>query len=189
MSRSARTKRKSSEPRARIAVIVSRYNASVTSRLRDGAVRAIAARLGSRSAVEVIPAPGAFELPAIALAAAETGRFDGIIALGCLVHGETLHDRYIANAVANGLVEVTMRTGVPAAFGVITAENAAQAAARAGGAKGKKGQEAADAVLDTLEAIDAVRHRAQREWESQLRAAPDKVRAMSLPAGRGRSRN
>lgn len=139
----------------RVAVIVSRYNASVTDRLRAGALREVHSRLGPGTA-DVFHAPGAFELPALALAAADCGRYRGIVALGCLISGETPHDRYIAAAVAHGLVEVTLQTGVPAAFGVITARTPEQARARAGGVKGNKGEEAARAVLDAAEAIDAI---------------------------------
>lgn len=168
----------------RVAVIVSRYNAAVTDRLREGAVAVIASRMG-RDAVEVIPAPGAYELPALALAAAESGRYAGIVALGCLIKGETRHDRYIAEAVAHGLMQVTMRTGIPAAFGVITAENPSQARARAGGSKGNKGEEAAGALLDTLEVVAAIRGGRTVEWEGcRASARPDKTRAART--GRGR---
>lgn len=175
----------------RIAVIVSRYNASVTDRLRDGAVAAITERYGPAAPIEVVTAPGAFELPALALAAARTGRFAGIVALGCLVHGQTRHDRYIAAAVAQGLVEVTMRTGIPAAFGVITAETAGQAVARAGGKKGNKGREAAEAVLDTIEAIAALSGDggARAGQVNRDRSAPDKVASGRVgTARRGRAK-
>jgi 6,7-dimethyl-8-ribityllumazine synthase len=157
----------------RVAVIVSRYNATVTDRLREGAVRVIESRLGSAEAAEVISAPGSYELPALALAAAESGRFAGVVALGCLIRGETRHDRYIAEAVAHGLVQVTMQTGVPAAFGVITAETAEQALARAGGKKGNKGEEATGALLDTIETIEAIR--SGRPQTSPGVARPDKA--------------
>ncbi len=158
----------------RIAVIVSRYNPSVTDRLREGALRVVRERLGA-DAADVYTAPGAFELPALALAAADCGRYAGVVALGCLISGETRHDRYIAAAVAHGLVEVTLQSGVPAAFGVITAATAAQARARAGGDKGNKGEEAATAVLDAAEAINAI-HLGRPDAGSR-RTAPDKAAA------------
>jgi 6,7-dimethyl-8-ribityllumazine synthase len=163
---------------ARIAVIVSRYNASVTDALKAGALAAIRTRGGSAS---VIDAPGSYELPVLALAAAESWEFDGVVALGCLIRGETRHDRYIADAVAHGLMQVSMKTGKPCGFGVITAETAGQAAARAGGAKGNKGQEAADAVLDAVEAVRRLRAEAMLDdgWRmGSSRELPDK-------AGRG----
>lgn len=174
MSRAGRRQTATSSDARRIAVIVSRYNASVTERLCAGAVGVIASRL-DLGVVELISAPGAYELPALALAAANTGRYRGIVALGCLIKGETRHDRYIAQAVAHGLIQVTMQTGVPAAFGVITAENPAQARARAGGSKGNKGEEAAGALLDTLEAMDAIRNGESNRMTGSVR--PDKSRA------------
>lgn len=139
--------------------MVSRYNPAVTDRLREGAVRAWASRRDSLDLDEltIIDAPGSFELTALSAEAAASNRFVGIVALGCLIKGDTRHDEYIAHAVAHGLTEVTMRTGVPVAFGVITALTPKQARDRAGGRKGNKGQEAMDALLDTLAAIRALR--------------------------------
>lgn len=139
-----------------VAVVVSRYNASITDRLLEGAIAEYEGRGGRADGVTVLEAPGAYELPAIALAAARTGRFAAVVALGCLIRGETRHDRHIAGAVANGLVSVTMQTGLPAAFGVITAEDADQARARAGGKKGNKGKEAMAAALDAAAVIAAL---------------------------------
>jgi 6,7-dimethyl-8-ribityllumazine synthase len=141
-----------------VAVVVSRYNASVTDKLLDGAREAYARRGGLLEDLTVITAPGAYELPALALAAARTGRFRGVVTLGCLIKGETRHDRYIAEAVAQGLVNVTIATGVPAAFGLLTVDTPEQARARAGGPRGNKGAEAMDALLDTIEQTDALRH-------------------------------
>lgn len=161
-----------------VAVAVSRYNASVTDRLLKGAIDEYASRGGDPALVTVLHAPGAFELPAIALAAAQSGRFAGVVALGCLVRGETRHDRYIAQAVAHGLIDVTMRTGVPAAFGVITADTPEQAKARAGGKKGNKGTEAMAAVLDAAAVIAAVAQPAEASGSSAThisRSLLDKV--------------
>lgn len=172
-----------------MAVVVSRYNASVTDRLLDGARDAYVRRGGAAEDLTVITAPGAYELPALALAAARTGRFRGVVTLGCLVKGETRHDRYIAEAVAQGLVSVTIATGVPVAFGVLTTDTPEQAQARAGGSKGNKGAEAMDALLDTVEQADALRQpargglRVRREPGAPGfgRALPDKA------AGQGRA--
>lgn len=143
-----------------VAVVVSRYNASITDRLLDGAMLEYAGRGGRDRDLLVVDAPGAYELPAIALALAERdGKSDkvaGVVALGCIIKGETIHDRVIADAIAQGLVGVTLKTGVPVALGVITAESAEQAAARAGGEKGNKGREAMAAVLDTIGVLAAM---------------------------------
>lgn len=151
-----RHKRERTVTLPRIAIIVSRYNGSVTSRLRDAAVAEYVAHGGRPTDLEIYEAPGAYELPALALAAARSGRVAGVVALGCLIRGETRHDRYIADAVAHGLVNITVATGIPAAFGVITAENAEQAHDRAGGDKGNKGQEAMSAVLETIATLRAI---------------------------------
>ncbi len=133
-----------------IAIVVSRYNATVTDRLLAGAVDAHRERSGG--ALTIIDAPGSYELPALALAAAGRGAA-AVVALGCLIKGETSHDRIIAEAVAQGLMGVTLATGVPVTFGVLTVDTAKQALARAGGADGNKGADAMNAALDVLEAI------------------------------------
>lgn len=156
MSRINSDKSVQSQPWA-IAVVVSRYNASITDALLAGAIDALQARLGTEGRIETVEAPGSFELPALANAAARSGRFDGVVTLGCVIKGETRHDRYLAQAVATGLVQITIATGVPVAFGVITAESPRQARERAGGRHGNKGQEAADALLDTLEAMNQLK--------------------------------
>jgi 6,7-dimethyl-8-ribityllumazine synthase len=141
----------------RVAVIVSRYNWSITERLLEGALAAYAARGHEAGSVTVFEGPGAYELPALALAAADTARYRGIVALGCLIRGETRHDRYIAEAVAHGLVQVTLQSGVPVAFGVLTVDTPEQARARAGGELGNKGEESMAALLDTIITMDAIR--------------------------------
>lgn len=143
-------------PQASIpAIVVSRYNAAITDRLLDGAKRAFQARGGDPEALIVAHAPGAFELPVIALALASRPEVPGVLALGCIIRGETRHDRYIAHAVARGLTDVSLRTGKPAAFGVLTVESAQQADARSG-AKSNKGEESMTALLDTIATCTAI---------------------------------
>lgn len=138
-------------------VVVSRYNDSITSRLLDGAREQYARAGGDPSRLAVAEAPGAYELPSLAMAGASSGAWAGVVALGCLIRGETRHDRYIAEAVAHGLMTVSLVTGIPVAFGVLTTENPAQARARAGGSKGNKGAEAMAAVLESIFAADSLR--------------------------------
>ncbi len=140
----------------RIAVVVSRYNALITERLYEGAEQLFRSRAGKGSTLVRVDAPGSFELPALCLAAAATQSFDGVVALGCIIKGETIHDRVIADAIASGIINATMASGVPIAFGVITADNEDQAHARAGGAVGNKGSEAMAANLETIAAIRAL---------------------------------
>ena len=144
-----------------IAMVVSRYNEWITDRLREGAIETLDRLAGERARVTEIPAPGTFELPVLAAAAAETHRFHAIICLGCVIRGETEHDRHIARAVAHALADLSTgsdaRRPLPVAFGIITADNAEQAEARAGGPKGNKGAEAMEAALLSLGIIHRLR--------------------------------
>lgn len=145
---------------ARVAVIVSRYNAWITDRLLEGAVEEHTRRTGGAGGsggVTVVPVPGSYELPQGAMAAASTGHFDAVVCLGCIIRGETSHDRHIADAVAVGIERVAVETGVPVTFGVLTVENAQQAEARAGGAHGNKGAEAMAAALELAGVIKRLR--------------------------------
>jgi 6,7-dimethyl-8-ribityllumazine synthase len=132
----------------RFALIVSRFNESVTRALRDGA-RAVLLEAGAaRTDVEEMQVPGAFELPQAARCAAETARFDAIVCLGCVIRGETPHFEYISSAVAHGIMEASGETGVPIAFGVLTTDTQAQAEERAGDGPDNKGREAAAAAIE-----------------------------------------
>jgi 6,7-dimethyl-8-ribityllumazine synthase len=137
--------------RLRIGIIVARFNQFVTDRLRDGAVSALREAGAAESAIEVFSVPGAFEIPQAARAAAETGRFDAIVCLGCLIRGETPHFDYIASAAAHGITAAAGETGVPMAFGVLTTNTTEQAVARAGDGPDNKGREAAAAAIEMAE--------------------------------------
>ena len=108
----------------RIAVLVARWNAPITDRLRDGALEVLAA--AGVPDVTVVEVPGTFELPVAAARLAATKRFDAIVALGCVLKGETIHDRVIADACAQGLMDVATGSRVPVTFGVVTADTLAQ---------------------------------------------------------------
>lgn len=139
-----------------VAILVSRYNESVTGAMLAGAVEAYAERGGDPAGLTIVEAPGAYELIALANAAAD--RHKAVVCLGCVIKGETPHDEHIARAVAHGLAEITLKSGVPVAFGVLTTLDAAQAKARASGKKGNKGAEAMHAALDAADAVAALRH-------------------------------
>jgi len=124
--------------------------------MRDGAIETYGSRGGSRQQLAVLEAPGAYELISIARSAAWSGMYGSVICLGCIIKGETPHDQHISNAVANGLAQITINTGVPVAFGVLTTNTNEQALARAGGPKGNKGAEAMNAALDAADAIAAL---------------------------------
>lgn len=139
-----------------VAIVVSRYNETVTNALLEGARSAYLTSGGSADKLGVIEAPGAFELPVLANAAARCGLYRGVVALGCVIKGETRHDEYIASAIAHAIAEISIKTGVPVALGVLTTENVEQARARAGGEKGNKGAEAMAALLQTLDGLKAI---------------------------------
>ena len=132
----------------RFAVIVSRFNAAITGSLRDAAVRALGEAGAEAANVQVFDVPGAYELPQAARAAAESGAFDAIVCLGCVIRGETPHFDYISSAVAHGITAAAGDTGVPMAFGVLTTDTLAQAEARAGAGRDNKGREAAAAAIE-----------------------------------------
>lgn len=131
----------------RIAIAVARFNPSITDRLLAGCQAALTAAGVAADAVRVFPVPGAWELPLACRQLAETGRFDGVIALGAVVRGETAHFDFISAECAHGLMQASLETDVPIAFGVLTPENGEQALERADPARKNKGREAALAAL------------------------------------------
>ncbi len=133
---------------ARIAIVTSRYHDFVTDKLQAGARAALAAAGVAEADVTAIAVPGAFEIPQAAARAAGTGRFDAIVCLGCLIKGETAHFEVIADAVARGITEAAIASGVPMTFGVLTTNSAEEALARAGDGPSNKGWEAAAAAVE-----------------------------------------
>ncbi len=136
--------------------------------------------------------PGAFELPQAARCAAETGRFDAIICLGCVIRGETPHFEYISSAVAHGIMEAAGETGIPIAFGVLTTDTEAQAEERAGSGRDNKGWEAAAAGIEMAVLFRATRTRtgARHPAIVRIRAGHGARRLMTAgdPSGRRRAR-
>jgi 6,7-dimethyl-8-ribityllumazine synthase len=135
---------------ARFALIVSRFNDTITSRLAAGARAALLEAGAADEQITTLTVPGAFELPQAARGAGETGRFEAIVCLGCVIRGETPHFEYISSAVAHGLMDASGETGVPIAFGVLTTDTWEQAEARAGAGRDNKGFEAAAAALEMV---------------------------------------
>src|ERR1039457_1425482 len=134
----------------RFAVVVARWNAVVTERLLEGALDALLRSGAKRTDIDVIRVPGAWEVPAAARTVADAGRVDAIIALGCLLRGETAHYEAIYNEVARGLGQSQQETGIPHSFGVLTCETLEQALNRAGIKAGNKGFEAAVAAIEMV---------------------------------------
>ena len=131
-----------------VALVVSRYNDFVTDRLQAGAFAALVAAGASRDDIVVIRVPGAFEVPLASKRAAESGRFDAIVCLGCLIRGETPHFDYIASAASHAIAQASLATGVPMSFGILTTNSAEQAIARAVDGPANKGWEAALAAVE-----------------------------------------
>jgi 6,7-dimethyl-8-ribityllumazine synthase len=130
------------------AVVVSRFNEEITEGLLAGAERALAEAGVSADRITIVRVPGSFEIPVTARRLAQTRRFDAIICLGCLIKGETMHFEYLAEATCQGIAAAAAATGVPMAFGVLTALTEEQAQARAGAGPENKGREAALAAIE-----------------------------------------
>jgi 6,7-dimethyl-8-ribityllumazine synthase len=144
----------------RFAIVVSKYNDFVTERLQAGALAALTAAGVASDDVMVVHVPGAFEIPLAAQHVAETGRFDAIVCLGCVIRGATPHFEYIASAVANGLTSASAATRIPMTFGVLTTNSVEEAIERAGEGDGNKGREAALAAVEMATIVaQLARHR------------------------------
>jgi 6,7-dimethyl-8-ribityllumazine synthase len=132
----------------RFGIVVSRFNPEVTEGLLRGARAALAEAGVDDGDISIVRVPGAFEIPLAALKLAQSKRIDAIIALGCLIKGDTMHFEYIASAASQGIMDVTTSTGVPVAFGVLTTLTDEQAAERATDNANNKGREAALAAIE-----------------------------------------
>jgi 6,7-dimethyl-8-ribityllumazine synthase len=135
---------------ARFAIVVSRWNDELTSKLAKGAHEALTECGLPETDVETFRVPGAFELPVACLRIAKTGDFDAVIALGIVIRGETPHFDYVAGQAASGILQASMQTGVPVMFGVITADTMQQAFDRTGEKGDNKGYEAALSAVEMV---------------------------------------
>ena len=141
----------------RSALVVGRFNAFITERLLDGALDTIRRHGGDTDGADRIWVPGAFEIPLAVQAVVQTGRYDGVIALGAVIRGSTPHFDYVAGEVTKGVSQVSLSSGVPVAFGVLTTDTIEQAIERAGTKAGNKGAEAALAAIEMVDVIRRVR--------------------------------
>ncbi|MEO8315928.1 MAG: 6,7-dimethyl-8-ribityllumazine synthase [Pseudomonadota bacterium] len=142
----------------RVALVAARFNADIVDQLVQGAAAAWTRQGGDPAALVLVRAPGAFELPLLARKLAESGRYDAIVALGCVIRGDTAHFDFVAGEAARGIAAAACDTGVPVIFGVLTTENVEQALERADTGRMDKGGEAMDAALEMvmlLREIDA----------------------------------
>ncbi len=134
----------------RFAIVASRWNDFISSRLFDGSLDALE-RLGAdEKLVEIYKVPGAFEIPLLALKLAGSGKFDAVICVGTIIRGQTPHFEYIASEVASGIAQASLQTGVPVIFGVVTADTVDQAIDRAGVKLGNKGFEAGTTAVELV---------------------------------------
>ncbi len=143
--------------------MVSRWNAELTGKLADGAVEALRSAGAKPESIETFHVPGAFELPLACLKAAESGKFDAVIALGVVIRGDTPHFDYVAGQAASGIMQSSMQTGVPVMFGVITADTLQQALDRSGERSDNKGFEAALSAVEMVNMLAEMQSRVARE--------------------------
>jgi 6,7-dimethyl-8-ribityllumazine synthase len=139
-----------------VGIVVARFNGEISNQLLESALEALAAAGVAEERITVMPVPGAFELPIGAMALAKTRRYSCVIALGCVMRGETAHFEYVAGEAASGLQLAGLETGVPVAFGVLTVDTAEQAEARV-----DKGADAARAALEMADLFSQVRKQAR----------------------------
>lgn len=159
---------KAGEAQGRFAIVVSRFNESITSRLADGAVDTLKANGIADDAIDLFWVPGAFEIPTVASRLVDSDRYDAVLCLGAVIKGETSHDEHINRAVSLGLVQLGLETGLPVIFGVLTCNTLEQAIARSGGDAGtrgkdqpdsrvgNKGAECAEAALEMLDLLGKI---------------------------------
>lgn len=134
----------------RFAIVASRWSESLVSRLIEGALEALEEYGAGADSIEIFRVPGAFEIPLAAKKVAESKNWDAVICLGTVIRGDTPHFEYVAGAAAEGSTRVSLETGIPVLFGVITADNVQQAVDRAGKRSDNKGFEAAMAALEVV---------------------------------------
>jgi len=140
----------------RFAIVVSRFNAFITERLLQSAYDGLLRSGAVKKNIQIVRVPGAFEIPSASRTLAETGRYDAILCIGCLLRGDTAHYDVIVNEVARGIGQSAQETGVPHAFGVLTCESLEQAIDRAGLKMGNKGFEAALAAIEMASLTQAI---------------------------------
>lgn len=132
----------------KIGIVVSRFNDFITSRLVDGANDALKRHQVKEDDIDIAYVPGAFELPIVAKKMAQSGKYDAVITLGCVIRGATTHYDYVCNETAKGIAKASDDSGVPVIFGVVTTENIEQAIERAGTKAGNKGAEVAVGAIE-----------------------------------------
>lgn len=145
------------DPTARIAVAAARFNASIVDELLAGCRRRLVQIGVLENRIDVVRVPGAFELPLAAKLLANTGRYDAVVCLGCVIRGDTPHFDYVAGECARGIQDVSIETSLPIIFGVLTTNTERQALDRIGGSHGHAGERAADAAAEMIALAKSIR--------------------------------
>lgn len=140
----------------KVGIVTSRFNELLSSRLLSGAVDALVRHGVAEEDIDTAWVPGAFEIPIVAKKLADSGRYDAVVALGVVIRGGTPHFEYVASEVAKGVAKASLDSGVPVAFGVITADSIEQAVERAGTKHGNKGWEAANSAIEMAKLFKAM---------------------------------
>lgn len=141
----------------KIGIVVSRFNSFICERLLEGAVDAVIRHGGDDKNIHVARVPGAYEIPLATKKMADSGRYDAIVCLGAVIRGSTPHFDYVAAEVSKGVASVSLESGVPIAFGVLTTDTIEQAVERAGTKAGNKGFEAAVTAIETVNLFKALK--------------------------------
>ena len=141
----------------RIAIVASRFNEFITSKLLSGALDTLKRHGVSDDDIETAWVPGAFEIPLAASKMASSGRYDAVIALGAVIRGSTSHYDYVCSEVSKGIAQVSLSSGIPVMFGVITTENIEQAIERAGTKAGNKGSDCAQSAIEMVNLLRELR--------------------------------
>lgn len=134
----------------RVGIVVARFNEFITSKLLSGALDCLRRENVADEDIEVAWVPGAFEIPLIASEMAQSGRYDAVICLGAVIRGNTSHYDYVCSEVSKGIAQISLKTGLPVMFGVLTTENIEQAIERAGSKAGNKGSECAHGAIEMV---------------------------------------
>ena len=140
----------------KFAIVVSRFNDFITSKLSDGALDCLHRHGVKDDDLSLIRVPGAFEIPLTAQKLAQSGNYDGVICLGAVIRGATTHYDYVCSEVSKGIAKVSLDTNIPVGFGIVTTENIEQAIERAGTKSGNKGYDTAMGVLEMADLFDAM---------------------------------
>ena len=150
MNRTNKLKKQiSNGSKLKIGVVVSKFNSDITEKMLAGALKVLEKNKVKKENIKVVRVPGSFEIPLVCLRLAKAKKYDALIALGCVIKGETDHYYYISGETSRGIMDVMLKYDIPIGFGVITVNNLKQARARSG-AKNNKGAEAAEAVLEMV---------------------------------------